>query len=376
MTTFSYEAIRQPGETVTGEIEADDHYSAAATLTARGYHVLHVEDADAQAASRMKIRLGFLRGLKHRDLVRFTRDLATLLRAGFPLSHALDRVRVRTGSSGWRAVAGGIRSRLENGQTFSNAITGYPGVFDPMYVSLVRSGEESGKLANVLNRIADLGEKREELQSRVKMALVYPALMLLMGFVTVFILVSFVVPMFTEVFRDTGQTLPFPTRALVNLSSFLSTWWWLVLPLIGAAAFAAIRFLGSPNGRALRDRMLLSLPVVNNLIRQNEIAAFSRTLGTLLDSGVTVVAALEIAAATLRNSSFREAVKPMSAAVRGGQSLSRTIEASDLFPDLVANVVSVGEESGDLRASFLQLAEENERELDRAVKVALTLLEP
>lgn len=376
MATFAYEVIREPGSTIQGEIEADDSHSAAVTLVARGYHVLHIEDANARAAARLKPRLGIWGGLKRRDLVRFTRDMAHLLRAGLPLSQALNKLRARAGDSGWRGVAGGLRARLEDGQTFSQALGAYPEIFDPMYVSLVRAGEEGGKLAEVMDRLAELGERRDELQSRVKMALVYPAAMLTLGAVTVFVLVSFVVPMFTSVFSETGQMLPLPTRVLVDISGFLSAWWWVVLPIAGILVFACVQFCHSPQGKLLLDKVFLRIPLLKRLVSKNEVAAFSRTLGTLLGSGIPIVTALEITAKTLKNVPYSDAVQGMSVAVREGSALSEAVDASPLFSDMVGSVIAVGEESGDLSNSLHQIADENEREVERETKVIMTLIEP
>lgn len=376
MATFVYEAMREPGELIKGELDAEDAGTAASSLLARGYHVIRVNDANALAGRRVRLRLGIWGGLKRRDLVRVTRETASLLRAGLPLSRALVTLRNRAGQSGWRAVLGGLRARLEDGQTFSQALTAYPNIFDPMYVNLVRAGEESGTLIDVLARLADLGEKRDEIQARVKMAMVYPAVMLAVGAITVFVMVSFVVPMFIDVFEETGQTLPIPTRMLVALSHFMAAWWPAVIAGACMLVFALGRYLRTRPGRHMADGLLLRAPLVGRVLRQYQIGAFARTLGTLLGSGIPVVTALNIAASTLPNTRYAQAVRDMAVAVREGGLVSAAIAACPLFPVSVADVLAVGEQTGDIAGACHQLADENERDIDREVKVMMTLMEP
>jgi len=376
MATFVYEAMREPGEVIKGELDAEDATAAASSLIVRGYHVIRVTDANALAGRRVRLRLGMWGGLKRRDLVRFTRDTSSLLRAGLPLSQALVTLRNRAGKSGWRAVLGGLRARLEDGQTFSQALAAYPNIFDAMYVNLVRAGEESGKLIEVLTRLADLGEKRDEIQARVKMAMVYPAVMLVVGIATVFVMVSFVVPMFMDVFEETGQTLPLVTRMLVGVSRFMAKWWPAVIGGACLGVFLAGRYVKTRAGRRLVDGLVLRAPLVGRVLRQYEIGAFARTLGTLLGSGIPVVSALNITASTLRNTRYSEAVRAMVAEVREGGLVSACVGACALFPESVSNVLAVGEQTGDIAGAFHQLADENERDIDREVKVMMTLMEP
>jgi len=376
MATFAYEALREPGEPVKGEIEAADEHSAAAALLDRGYHVLTIADANALAARRLKPRLGLWGGLKRRDLVRFTRELASLLKAGLPLSRALSTLRSRADQPGWRGVLGGIGARLEDGRTFSEALAAYPDIYDSMYVNLVHAGEESGTLVGVLTRLAELGEKRDEIYARVKMAMVYPAVMLAVGVVTVSVMVTLVVPMFIDVFKETDQTLPLPTRMLVWLSDFAVSWWWAVLLGIAALSFGLVHYARSERGQRFMGALSLRVPLLGRLARKTAIAAFSRTLGTLLGTGIPIVNALAITASTLRNGSYGDSVRAMANTVRDGDLLSHAIEGSPLFPEAIANVVAVGEHSGDLPDTLQQLADEGERDIDREVKVVMTLLEP
>lgn len=376
MPIFAYEALREPGQTVKGEIEAEEIDAATATLLDRGYHVLSIQDSETQSKRPLRLGMSLFGGLKLKDLVRFTRDCSRLLRAGLPLSEALRKLKNDADVKGWESVAGGLRASLEDGQSYSEALAKYPGVFNSLYVSLVRAGEEGGTLADVLERLADLAESREEMRAKARMAMVYPLVMLALGVVTVTVLLTVVVPMFNDVFQDTGQTLPAPTRMLIAMSSFLEAWWWVVVPLAALLAFAALRFSRSERGAKLRDNLALKLPVVNKVVIKSEIASFARTLGTLLQNGIPLIRALPITSATALNAAFRVDMLRMRDAIHDGASLSDSMGDSPLFPSMVPSVVSVGEESGSLSESLHQVAQDYEKEVERELKVLMTLLEP
>jgi type II secretory pathway component PulF len=376
MSTFVYEIMREPGDAVKGQLEAEDASSAATALLNQGYHILTLEDVDAPTAHRLRLSLGFFGGIKQRELVQFTRDIANLLKAGLPLSQALGTLSSRMTKSAWQSLLRGLRGRLEDGQKFSEALSNYPGVFDPMYINLVRAGEESGQLVEVLNRLSEVGESREEIRARVKMAMVYPAVMLTLGMVTVFVMLAFVIPMFSSVFDEMGQQLPLPTRILVGTSDFCQTWWWAITLALPFAAYGVVRYARSAKGGRNSDLLSLKMPLLGRLLKQTEIAAFSQTLATLLSNGVPIIQALGITASTLRNTIYGDSVRNMALAVRDGALLSDALAKESRFPDMVANIVAVGEQSGDLSETLQQLAEENEREVDRQVKVVMTLLEP
>ncbi len=376
MKTFIYEAIREPGRSVSGQIDAEERSAAASALIARGYHVIRIEDAESAAGLGFAYRFGVLTGFRRRDLVRFSRDLAALLRAGLPLVQSLSRLRTRETRKRWRNVLAGIQSVLEEGSTFSDALAHYPGLFEPMYVNLVRAGEEGGTVAETLQRLADLSERREELRSKVSLALVYPLIMLGVGAVTVIVLLTLVVPMFTEVFEQMGQSLPWPTRFLVSSSRMMTSWWWLIVVLVALAGFGVGRFLAQPMGMRLRDSMVLVIPRLGKVASMAEIGTFTRTLGTLLRNGVPMGRALEVTAATLKNQYFKDDVMAMESTVRDGDALSNALSETRNFPESMASVLAVGEDSGTLAETLLQVAEDYDRDLERELKVLATLIEP
>lgn len=376
MSVFVYEIVEKPGTIVRGEIEADDVSSATAMLLARGYHIVSLSDSEQIQGEKCRLGSGIGNTVKHKDLVRHTRDLATLLRAGFPLSQAILTMRNRNAGHIWKGIWNSIRSQLEQGLPLSETMESFPKIFGPMYTSLVRAGEESGKLSEMLSRLANLGEQQDELRGRVKMAMVYPSVMLLVGVMTVFVMVAFVVPMFIGVFEETGQALPVPTQILVWVSDTTSAWWAAIVPMAGVLAWIIHRYAKSEPGRRLIGQVALHVPLMRSLVRQSQMAVFSRTLSTLLEGGVPVISALRITAATLDNVAYRQATESMMVAVRDGESLSGYMQKNPLFPAMVGSIISVGERTGDLAGALQQIAEENEKDLDREVKVFMTLLEP
>lgn len=376
MRRYVYRAMREPGVVISGEIDGDNPQAATSILLSRGYHVLDIVDAQSKGAVHLRETGGLWWRTRKRDVVDFSRDLSTLLRAGLSLSQSLDRIRTRSAKPVWAMITGGIQARLEDGLTFSNALRAYPAVFDEMYVNLIGSGEEAGNLVEVLERLAQVGEHRLELQSRVKLALVYPGAMLLMGLITVTLLMVLVVPIFVDVFRQAGQELPWPTLILITISEFVGGWWWALLGGVVAGLYPAGLFVKSPAGREVLGFVSLRLPLFGKLIRQMQVSAFARTLGVLIGNGITVLSAMGITAKTLSNTQYQNAVRGMVPAIREGSGLGKLLAASPLFPAAAADTIVIGEESGALSERLLQLADENERDVERQLKVLMALLEP
>lgn len=359
-----------------GTIDAEEAAVAATLLIERGFHVLRIEDADGAIGAGLSFRYGLLTGFRRRDQVRFSRGVATLLRAGLPLTQSFGRLKSRESRPGWRTVIGGVQASLEAGQTFSQALAQYPGLFDDMYVNLVRAGEEGGTVTEVLQRLADVGEHRDALRSKVNLAFVYPLVMLGMGIATVAVLLAVVVPMFAEVFEEMGQNLPWPTLVLVGASRFTRDWWWVLVPAIAFAGFALSRFLRRPAGVRFRSAVMLRTPRLGKMVAVAEVSGFARTLGMLLDNGVPMVRALEITAATLTSHVYSRDTLKMRDAVREGTPLSRYLDELPRFPPALSSVVSVGEASGTLHEALLQVADEYDRDLEREIEILTTLVEP
>lgn len=361
--------MSSPGEKVRGRIEAESSSAALAELTQRGYHILKIEES-------AKVREPRDRRLKLRDVAFVSQQLARLLRSGVPLLKALSILEGRIPSKVAKATLADLRTRIQEGSSFSAALAMHRRSFGSWYVSLVRAGETGGMLDQVLQRLADLIYQEVNLRSRIRAALAYPALMVVMGIVTVFFLLSFVFPKVTVLFSDARQALPLPTLVLMKISGFFAAYWWGV---IIAAAIAVLLFrmaMSTERVRRVADRIILSVPLFGQLTIKTEIGRFARVLGTLLANGVPMLQALEVTGATLENAVLRASVKEMGQHVRQGEALSRQMAKERWFPELMVSVLAVGEESGRLDESLLEVAQEYDVEVQRSLATMVSMLEP
>jgi type II secretory pathway component PulF len=369
MPTFAYEAMRMPGETVRGEIEADTAPAASLALISKGYHVLTVEEIGGGHAFSF-------RRIRRAEVTRFTRDLSVLLKSGLPLSSALRTQRANHQKEEWVLLLTNLRARLEDGASFSEALGAFPRAFDAVYVNLVRAGEESGKLPETLDRLARLYEQRDEIRSRVVLAMVYPCVLMGLGAITVAIMMTFVVPMFTGVFKETGESLPWPTQALVAISGALGKSWWVVFIALCLLGLIMSRVYKLAGVQQAIGRLMINLPLIQRVTRTIQVGSFARTAGSLLESGVPIVSALRISESTLSNPIYRTAVHEIAERVHGGDVLSNAMTNNPLFQPALISIISVGEHSGTLAESLQGYADQLDRELDREVRVVMTLLEP
>ena len=306
-----------------------------------------------------------------------TRQLATLLGAGLPLVQSLTTLIAQTSHPQLKTILSRVREEVNEGNSFSQTMTHYPQVFPAFYLNMVRAGEASGTLHLVLERLADFSEKQQALKGRVRAALAYPLFMFLIGSVVLFFLVTFVVPNVTRIFDEMHQTLPLITIILIGVSRFLETFWWVIVAgLIGA--FVALKYFLSKTqkGRTLLDRTLLALPVIGQMNRKMAVARFSRTLGTLLESGVPLLASLEIVRNIVGNSLISAAIQKAGHDVREGQSLSAPLARSGIFPAISVEMISVGEQSGNLEPMLYRIAEAYEKEVESSITMLTSLLEP
>jgi general secretion pathway protein F len=320
---------------------------------------------------------GLFRKVGSREVTVMTRQLATLLGAGLPLVQSLATLIAQTSHPQLKTILSQIKEEVNEGSSFSQTMTHYPQVFPAFYLNMVRAGEASGTLHLVLERLADFSEKQQALKGRVRAALAYPLFMFLIGSVVLFFLVAFVVPNVTRIFDEMHQTLPLITILLIGVSRFLETFWWLIVAgLIGA--FVALKYFLSKTqkGRTLLDRTLLALPVVGQMNRKIAVARFSRTLGTLLESGVPLLASLEIVRNIVGNSLISDAIQKAGNEVREGQSLSAPLARSGLFPAISVEMISVGEQSGNLEPMLYRIAEAYEKEVESSITMLTSLLEP
>ena len=377
MRKFRYKAKDSRKEMTTGILEAETEQEALAKLSQMGYFPLSIERDEASAEEQsVPQSLGFFTKIRRRDIAIFTRQLADLLEAGLPLMRALDVLREQTESRRLQEILASLASQVREGKSFSEALALYPKIFSNLYVNMVKSGEVGGMLSEVLARLAEFGEKEEELRAKVRAALAYPILILFVGMATVAVLLIFVVPKLVSLFQDVGQILPLPTRILIEVSQGLVLYWWVILSMVALSVFLLRRGRLSQGVRLAIDGVKLRLPVWGSLIKKVEIASFARSLATLLGHGVPILQAMQVVIQATENELLRGEFKRIGEQLKGGTTLSQEIRRGQLFPPLVTNMVAVGEEAGTLDRSLLKIADTYEREADRAMKLMTSLVEP
>ena len=377
MRNFIYKAKDSRKEMITGTLEAETEQEALAKLSQMGYFPLSIEREQASSEGQSEpLSLGFFNRIRRRDMTLFTRQLADLLESGLPLMRALDVLWEQTENRRLQEVLAGLVSQVREGKSFSEALALYPKIFSHLYVNMVKAGEVGGMLSEVLARLAEFGEKEEELRAKVHAAMAYPLLILFVGMVTVAVLLIFVVPKLVSLFHDVGQILPLPTRILIEVSQGLVNYWWVLLSVVALSVFLLRRGRLSQRIRLTIDGVKLRLPVWGSLIKKVEIASFARSLATLLSHGAPILQAMQVVILATENELLKGEFKRIGEQLKGGTTLSQEIRRGRLFPPLVTNMVAVGEEAGTLDRSLLKIADTYEREADRAMKLMTSLVEP
>lgn len=320
--------------------------------------------------------LDFKKRVSTKSLVLFTRQLSTLIAAGLPLVKSLRTLHDQLESGALKGVIKSIADEVESGSNFSEALAHFPKVFPNFYVNMIKAGELGGMLEGILKRLSEFLDKTQKLKDRVKSALMYPMFVMIIAVLILIMLMVFVIPTFTSMFSEVGGSLPLPTKILIIISEITRRLWFLIpfLPVALIAIYKAV--IKSPDRRLIVDKMKLRIPIVGNLIQQIAVARFSRTLGTLLSSGVPILAALQTVRDTIGNEFIARAVIQVRDSIKEGESVAGPMEASKAFPPLVTKMVSIGEETGDLAKMLIQIADNFEDEVDVAVSGLTSLLEP
>ena len=375
MPRFAYVAKRGPDEVLRGVMEADHERGVATRLLRMGCHPCSISRW-REGAARNPFTALRRRRVRLSDLSVFTRQLSDLIDAGLPVGACLSIVAEQSSSPGLREAVSFVQSEVDGGESLSEAFRSHPQVFPRLTSAMVQAGEEGGMLPDVLARLADYYERSEELSGKVKAALAYPVFLLIVGGATVFVLMSFVVPKFVALFQGFGADLPVPTRVLIRVSVFLGNFWWVLLFGLLAAVMAIRRAAKTTQGRAALDRVKLALPFVGSVLSRIEVARFTRTFGILLEHGVPVLSALDVAGQTIGNVHVASPVSAMAEAVRDGKGFAETLEASPYFPPMVTSLIVVGYASGDLTGMLSKAAAMCDREVERTTQVMTRLLEP
>ncbi|MBU1227799.1 MAG: type II secretion system F family protein [Actinobacteria bacterium] len=379
MTTsmmFEFKARDRTGKIHDGQLEATSSGAVVKTLRDRGLMPLSVNQKKASALQRELKIPGFGGKIKQKEMALFSRQLATMVNSGLTLIRSLGILEDQSENPMLKQVVVDVRSKVEQGVSLSVAMESHPKAFSTLYVSMVRAGEVGGALDETLNRLADTLESQARLRSQIKSAMAYPVVVLNLIVFIVLAMLIFVVPIFEKMYADLGGTLPVPTQVLINISRFITSKWWLIGAVIVGLVVGFKRWKATEEGRRRWDSMKLKFPVFGKLTQKVSISRFARTFAVLSRTGVPVLQALDIVAQTAGNAVVSDAVLDVQASVKRGESLAAPLQRHDVFPPMVTQMMSVGEETGALDAMLSKVADFYDREVDDTVAALTSLIEP
>ena len=377
MPVYQYEAVDAEEKKSRGIVEADTAREARMKLMERNLFLMNMKQVgEEEAKPKVPFWERVLSRKKVSELSLVTRQFATLLRAGIPVADALNALVEQVENPRLNIVFRDLREKVNQGMTLEDSLRAHPGYFDPFYVNMIRVGEMSGNLDDVLNRLSVYLQKHNRTRAKVSAAMVYPAIMLLIGVLVAVFLVTFVVPKITGVLSEAGRALPTPTLMLMGISSFLTNYWWLVLLVIFGLVMLYRAIVRTTAGRGALDRLWLKLPLFGELIRKNLIARFSRAFATLIRSGVPALEALKVIRVIMENSVLNEAVDFIHDSVIEGADISAPLRKSGVFPPLVGYMIATGEQSGRLEEMLEMIADYYDEEVDLTTQKVTSALEP
>lgn len=382
MPVFEYRALTHAGKATKGIIDADTAKDARSQLRLDKVRVTDIQElsrkqnAAKKKGGKLSFDLKFERGISSRDLATFTRQFSTLLRSGIQLADALRALVEQCDNRGLEQVLRNVKEEITTGNNLAEALAKHPRYFSDLYVNMVRAGEASGNLDQVLTQLAVYVQKQASLKGKVSAAITYPVIMLFVGTAVVIFLMSYVVPRITQVLKDRGQLLPWPTEVLITISAFMENYWWILL--IGAAAsfffFKAV--LATEAGRLRFDTLLIRMPLLGPLFSKQAISRFAMTFSTLLKSGLPALDALRIVALVVNNARLTLVINDIHGRILEGADIATPIKRSKVFPPMVGYMVAVGEQSGQLEEVLDRLSESYEEELDFTIQKVTASIEP
>jgi type IV pilus assembly protein PilC len=372
MPIYKWEGKTLKGVAKKGDLDAPNEEALRIHLRQQGIIPTKVQ----ARGKEIKISLLFKTKVKQRSIAIFTRQLATMIDAGLPLLKSLDTLSSQQENKAFKAILRGIKEDVEGGATFAGALRKHPDTFNELYTNLIVAGEEGGILDNILLRLSNYIEKAVALKKKVRSALVYPSVIVGVAIAVVMILIIFVIPVFEQMFKSAGQTLPLPTLIVLALSKFIKTYIIIIIPVAILLIFLIRKFYKTEKGQTLIDRLLLKLPVFGMLLNKIAVARFSRTLGTLVSSGVPILYGLNIVSKTSGNKIIEVALQNARASIREGETIAEPLNRSSIFPPMVIQMISIGESTGSLDTMLSKIADFYEEEVDIAVSNMTSLLEP
>jgi type IV pilus assembly protein PilC len=372
MPVFTFTGTTAMGKKISGERAADNKHSLTMQLRRERIAPGAIKEKGKEFALP-KLRRGHVPA---KDLAIFYRQFSVMIDAGLPLVQCLEILAANQENQTFQNALTQVRSTVEGGATLANAMRQYPKVFDDLVTNMIEAGETGGILDTILQRLATYVEKAVKLRSAVRSALIYPVSVVLIAFGIVGALLKFVVPTFTSLFAGLGVDLPTPTRIVIGLSDIVSKFWWIFFLLIGLIWFGIKQFTSHPKGRLLWDTMLLKLPIIGVLLRKIAVARFTRTLGTLITSGVPILDGLSITARTAGNAVLEQALMRVRKSIEEGRSMVDPLKECGVFPNMVTQMIGVGEATGAMDAMLQKIADFYEDEVDATTKDLLTIMEP
>ncbi len=378
MPPFEYQVKSKSGKNQTGVQEGPDVNAVVASLRSQGFMILRIKEVRKAKWFTLTVKKtgGKSGKVSLDDLVVFSRQMTTLVGAGIPLIQALDILAEQVDREEFRVVLREMHQQVQSGKSFSDALEKHPKVFSVLFINMVRAGESSGSLEEILERVATYLEQTSALQKKVKSAMMYPVAVTCIAFLITFAMMAFVIPKFATIFEDLRAPLPAPTKILIGMSHFLAGNWVLTLGILGAGIFLMGQLLKTPPGRMVWDSYKLRLPVFGPIFLKCAVSKFSRTLSTLVKSGVPILSSLEIVSKTSANKRLEFIIHSLVESVKKGESISGPLGKSSVFPNMVVRMIAIGEETGELEEMLTKIADFYDTEVNTAVDGLTSLIEP
>lgn len=374
MKKFKYSARDTQGKLITGEIEARDSESVTDILHDRGLIVVSIRESMGLNLEKLaEINIG---GVPMKEKVVFMRQMATMVGAGLPLTRALEIMVQQAGNAYFKRVLKDVLASVQSGKSLSNSFREQEEIFDDITLNLIEAGEESGNLETILERLATELEEKNSLSSKLKSAMIYPAIILVVIVVVIVMMMVVLVPSMADMYGDFGAELPWITLALMSMSSFFLSYWWAILVVISVLVIGGKYYLGTKKGKRNWDKLVLKIPIVGGIITKMQLSQFTRILALLLGSGLPIIKALELTASSLSNSMFRDTIAEAKSEVEKGGALALPIARSPYFPLLVSSMIAVGEETGEIDAVLTKVSQYYKEEVDTATENLSSVLEP
>ena len=380
MTAFSYTALDEDGQQRKGKLEATDKVQAISLIASKGLRPIKVVSQAEEKKGSLPTP-GFLKQgrVKSDDLVMFTRQLSAMVSAGVPLLRALGSLEEHSDSPALKKIISSVYHDVQSGTALGDALEKYPNVFNDVYVNMVRAGEAAGILDEILKRLAMQQEKSATMRKKIKSAMTYPMVLVFITIAAFFGLMLFVIPQIGKIIKDLGgedAELPILTQVMLGISDFITTFWFIVIPVLVGAVVMLMRYIRTDKGKRVFHRLILKLPGIKAIVTKVAVARFARTFSALMGAGVAVLEALDVTARAVGNTAFEETLVAAAAEVKNGSTLSSIIERSPLFPPIVAQMLAVGEETGQTDTVLVKVADFYEEEVDVAIEGLSSIIEP